>query len=67
MFNITNAFAAVWDGLEWAVTWLRSHGVSLTLGEEEYTVTYLTLFVSAAVISLICSLIPIFGEDDNDE
>ena len=67
MMNLTAAFATVWNALLTAVKWTKEHGITLAVDDASITVSFFTIAIAFAVIRLVIGVLPIFGDESEDE
>lgn len=61
--DLSPAFDVVYDYFYWAYTWMNLHGFRLW----GLTFSYFDVAIGVAATFLLCTLIPIFGDPEDDD
>lgn len=66
-YDITVAFQLIISEFGAWVTWARTHGISITIGENSLTASFLSIALAVAVSLMILGYIAPFDEQETDD
>lgn len=67
LYDISIAFGYVWTEFVVWITWMQSHGITITLGQTEYTASFLSIALAVTVIYMILGFVAPFDEQENED
>lgn len=65
-FDISTAFLYVKSAFDTVLQWSRTWYITLSLGGESYSISIFALALGAAVIYLILSNLPVWGDQEEE-
>lgn len=74
-FDLTPAFNALFMGIDVAFSWLSTHRIAITIGNDTFSVSFLQIIMSILLMGIFLRVLPVwgdvafrgFGEGENDD